>query len=213
MKKERVALATRNPGKLAEFGRLLASSGIEIVGLEDLPDFGEIAETGATFAENALLKARHVARASGLIAIADDSGLVVDALLGAPGIYSARYGDDWEALPGESRDQRNMRKLLHNMSAIAAGERGCHFETAIAAVAPTGEELVASGQWAGSVLFAPRGERGFGYDPVFLDPESGKSAAELAPDAKNAVSHRARALNGLMAQWPAFLSRCQLKRS
>lgn len=208
MKKQRIALATRNPGKVAEIGKLLASTGIGIVGLEELPGIGEIAETGVTFAENALLKARHVAAASGLIAIADDSGLVVDALFGAPGIYSARYGDDWEPLPGESRDQRNIRKLLHNMRAIPAVERACHFETAIVAVAPTGEELLASGQWPGSVLFAPRGKNGFGYDPVFLDPQSGKSAAELAPGIKNTVSHRARALARLLEQWPDFLRRC-----
>lgn len=211
MNKERVVLATRNRGKLAEFGKLLASSGIEIVGLDDFAEIGEIAETGTTFAENALLKARHAASATGLIALADDSGLVVDALCGAPGIYSARYGADWQSLPGESIDQRNMRKLLHEMRAIPAPERGCHFETAIAAVAPTGEELVTTGQWPGFVLLAPQGENGFGYDPVFFDPQSGKSAAELSPAAKNAVSHRSRALAQLLQQWPDFMAHCQRK--
>lgn len=200
----RIVLATRNRGKVAELQKLLEGNALEVLPLDSFPDIPEVPETGSTYAENALLKARAVAAATGLVAIADDSGLSVDALAGAPGIFSARYGDDWAQLPGESRDQRNIRKLLHAMRGLPPEERDCHFETAIAAVAPEGTELVVSGKWPGRVLLAPQGGNGFGYDPVFLDPESGRSAAQLDPAEKNAISHRGRALRALLEAWPDF---------
>lgn len=206
MKVERIVLASRNKGKLAELERLLSDEGIRVLGLDDFPEIGEIPETGTTFAENALIKARTVAQATGLPAMADDSGIVVDALAGAPGVFSARYGEDWAALPGESQDQRNMRKLLHYMRGVPPGQRNCHFETAIAAASPKGSTLVASGRWHGRVLQAPLGSNGFGYDPVFWDPQLDKSAAQLSQAEKNAVSHRGKAIRALLAQWPDFLA-------
>ena len=203
----KIALATRNKGKIAELSRLLQPRGIQVTGLEAYPDSGEIPETGASFAENALIKARAVAALTGLPALADDSGLMVDALAGAPGIFSARYGDDWESLPGETRDQRNIRKLLHNMRKIPKEDRACHFETAIAVATPGGTTEVATGTWAGRLLTAPLGENGFGYDPVFWDPERNKSAAQMSGAEKNRVSHRAAALEALLARWPDFEAR------
>lgn len=200
----KVVLASRNKGKLAELGQMLAPLGLEVVGAEEFPDLEEIEETGATFAENAMLKARHVASKTGLIAIADDSGLACDALDGAPGVFSARYGDDWEKLAGETRDQRNMRKLLRHMRDVPPDRRACHFETAIVAAAPDGPALIATGKWHGSLLDAPRGENGFGYDPIFLDPATGKSAAELSQAEKNALSHRGKALRQLLEHWSDF---------
>lgn len=202
---DRIILASRNKGKIAELNNLMQPYGIAVTGLEDYPEIGEIAETGTTFAENALIKARIVAKATGHVAIADDSGIVVDALGGAPGVYSARYADDWESLPNESRDQRNMRKLLHAMRKLDKPERGCHFETAIAAVSPCGKEVVAKGLWHGRIMQAPLGNNGFGYDPIFWDRELGKSAAQLSKAEKNAVSHRGKALRALMEQWQEFI--------
>lgn len=207
-KKTDIVLATRNSGKIRELGDLLADSGVNVLGLDSFPQIGEIEENGSTFAENALIKARAAAKATGLISIADDSGLVVDALGDRPGVYSARYGDDWEYLPDETRDQRNMRKLLHEMGNIA--NRACHFETAMAAVSPDGHELVARGIWHGTLLDAPCGHNGFGYDPVFHDPELGRSAATLSREEKNSRSHRGNALRALLAQWPAFLKSVQI---
>lgn len=200
----RLVLATRNHGKIEELSRLLQSRGIEVVGLDAFPDMGEIAETGASFAENALIKAKAVAEFTGLPALADDSGLAVDALQGAPGIFSARYGDDWEALPDETRDQRNIRKLLNQMRKLPQGQRACHFETAIAVATPGGTTLTATGQWHGRLLLAPLGKNGFGYDPVFWDSEAGRSAAQMKREEKNQISHRAKALASLLAQWPEF---------
>lgn len=198
----RLVIASGNPGKLAEFARLLAPLGVTCIpqrelGVDD-PD-----ETGATFVENALLKARHAARITGLPALADDSGLCVDALDGAPGLYSARYA-------GEPADaQANIRKLLDALSGVPAGRRGARFHASIALLrhAEDPQPLIAEGQWSGTVLEAPRGAGGFGYDPVFLDPASGRSAAELDPEVKARVSHRGRAVQALQARlaeagWP-----------
>lgn len=200
----RLVLATRNQGKIEELSRLLQSRGLEVVGLDAFPDMGEVAEIGASFVENALIKAKAVAEFTGFPALADDSGLVVDALQGAPGIFSARYGEDWEALTDETRDQRNIRKLLHEMRKIPQEQRACHFETAIAVATPGGTTLTATGQWQGSLLLAPLGKNGFGYDPVFWDNERGKSAAQMKREEKNKISHRAKALASLLAQWPSF---------
>lgn len=201
--KKSLVLATRNAGKIRELHALLSGLGFEVLGLDSFPRLGEIEETGSTFAENSLLKARTVAQATGLVALADDSGLEVDALNGAPGVYSARYSG-----PGAT-DEKNNRKLLDALHSVPEERRGCRFVSVVAAVAPGGAELLAEGRWEGRVLTAPRGAGGFGYDPLFLDLELGQSAAELAAEEKNARSHRGRALRALLAQWPAFWERVQ----
>lgn len=203
MNKTRVLLASANKGKIRELNRLLAPLGTEIVGLDEFPEIGEIPETGSTFEENALLKARAGAKASGLICLADDSGLMVDALAGAPGVFSARFGDDEETRPGESRDRRNTRKLLRLMR--GKSDRNCRFVTVMAVATPDGRELLARGEWPGLLLEEPRGENGFGYDPVFLDPETGLSAAQMSGEKKNGRSHRGRAARRLAELWPEFI--------
>lgn len=202
-----VILASRNAGKIRELGELLSTYDIHVLGLDSFPGIGDIEETGRTFEENALLKAQTVTQLTGHICIADDSGLEVDALDGAPGIHSARYADDWHSLDGESRDERNMRKLLSVLSKLPDAPRSARFVCCMAAVKPDfleGRDLVVRGTWEGSILDAPRGQNGFGYDPVFFDPESGKSAAELSGPEKNARSHRGKALRLLMEGWQDF---------
>lgn len=206
MKKNEIILASTNRGKISELAAMLAPAGILAHGLDEFPQIGEIEENGASFAENALIKARAVAKETGLVALADDSGLEVDALAGAPGIFSARFGNDLEFLPGENRDQRNTRKLLHLMRDVPEERRACRFVTAMAAVSPDGKELVTQGEWNGQLLFAPRGENGFGYDPVFFDPLLGLAAAELSQAEKNRRSHRGKALKSMLEQLPAFLA-------
>jgi len=196
--KKTLVLATRNSGKIKELEALLSGSGFAVLGLDAFPDIGEIEETGTTFAENAILKARTVAKATGLVALADDSGLQVDALSGAPGVYSARYSGEG------ATDERNNLKLLDALQSVPEDRRGCRFISVVAACAPNGAELLAEGRWEGRVLTALRGAGGFGYDPLFLDRELGKSAAELAPTEKNARSHRGRALRSLLENWPDF---------
>ena len=201
----RIVLATHNAGKVRELADPLTASGVEVLGLSAFPEIGEIEETGTTFEENALIKARAVAAITGLVSVADDSGLEVEALSGAPGVYSARYSDDWQSLPGESRDARNIRKLLHELANVPDERRGCRFVTCMAAVKPQGGEMVALGAWEGRVLQQPRGDNGFGYDPVFFDPTLGKAAAELTREQKNARSHRGNALRALLARWENFM--------
>jgi XTP/dITP diphosphohydrolase len=196
--KKTLVLATRNPGKIKELEALLSGLGFAVLGLGAFPDIGEVEETGATFAENALLKARAVAQATGLVALADDSGLQVDALSGAPGVYSARYSGQ------DATDEKNNLKLLDALKDVPEDRRGCRFVSVVAACAPNGAELLTEGRWEGRVLAAQRGAGGFGYDPLFLDLELGKSAAELAPAEKNARSHRGRALRALLTDWPDF---------
>jgi XTP/dITP diphosphohydrolase len=182
-------VASGNRGKLAEFQRLLGDAGIDFVAQADL-GVGDIEETGRTFVENALLKARHAARVTGLPALADDSGLCVDALDGAPGLYSARYA-------GAHGDAAaNIARLLRELQAIPGADRTAHFHCTLALLrhADDPRPLLAQGEWHGHVLDAPRGTGGFGYDPVFLDPASGLTAAELDPDTKARTSHRGIAL-------------------
>lgn len=208
-----VVLATRNKGKVREMEEPLRAFGLRVVGLDAFPDLPEVEETGATFEENALLKARDVARRTGLVAIADDSGLEVDALDGAPGVHSARYSDDMPDLPGESKDERNVMKLLACLSSVRLWQRSARFRTVIAACTPEGDTLVAPGAWEGSIACSPRGKNGFGYDPVFLDPELGRTAAELGAEEKMARSHRGNALRELLRLWPAFWERYLQKRA
>ena len=188
----KLVLASGNAGKLRELRALLATDGF---GLHAQSEFGvvDIDETGLTFVENALLKARHAARATGLPALADDSGLCVDALGGAPGLYSARFA----GMHGDA--QANNSKLLGLLGDLPDGQRGAHFHAVIVLLrhAEDPQPLIAEGSWHGRILHAPRGGGGFGYDPVFFDPVHAASAAELDPALKNRISHRGQALAAL----------------
>lgn len=188
----RLVLATGNRGKLAELQPLLADAGFELVTQGEL-GVDDAIEDGKTFVENALIKARHAAAATGLPALADDSGLVVPALGGAPGLHSARYA----GTHGDSA--ANIARLLAAMRDLAGDARRAYFHCALVLLrhADDPQPLLAEGSWHGRVLDAPRGAGGFGYDPVFLDEEHAASAAELAPALKNRISHRARALAAL----------------
>jgi XTP/dITP diphosphohydrolase len=194
-------LATRNPGKLAELARILAAGQVAaaIRGLDEFPDIGEIAETGCTFTENALIKARAVASATALPAVADDSGLCVDALNGMPGVLSAR----WAGRHGD--DDANLRLLLAQLAHVPPGRRGAHFTCAAALVLPSGREHVTEGTLAGAVAAAPRGANGFGYDPIFVPEGSELTTAQLSAQAKDAISHRGRALRALAPVIAALL--------
>lgn len=192
----RLLVASRNAKKLAELRRVLESEGIvgiEPVGLDEVPEFPEEPEDGATFAENALIKARSGALATGMPCLADDSGLAVDALNGMPGVLSAR----WAGRHGD--DAANNELLLGQLSDVPDERRGAAFVSACALVGPgvPGGEAVEEGRWPGSVLGGPRGEGGFGYDPLFLPEGSDRAAAELTPAEKDADSHRGRALRAL----------------
>ena len=189
-------LATRNQGKVRELRDPLARFGFDVQSLPE--DFPEIEENGTTFEENALIKARAVSEALGVAAAADDSGLEVDALGGAPGVYSARYSDDWPAIEGESKDERNNRKLLAELEGVPAEKRTARFRCCMALVIPGGEEIVVSGAWEGSIGFKRAGSNGFGYDPLFIDPELELTGAELTREAKMVRSHRGKALTKLL---------------
>ena len=179
-------LASQNKHKLTEMQSILSAHGVEVVLQSDIGLHVDVEETGETFAENAMLKAQAVMKASGLPAIADDSGVCVDALNGAPGVYSARYGGP------ELDDAGRYRLLLSNMH--GAKTRAAHFTSAIACVFPNGDTLEAQGICPGTIAFAPQGDGGFGYDPVFFLPELRKTYAQLTPEEKAAVSHRGKAL-------------------
>ena len=185
-------VATGNQGKLREIRRLCAEHGIEVLGLEDFPGAPEVVEDGATFAENARKKALGLARFSGRPTLADDSGLVVAALSGAPGVRSARYA-------GESADDAaNNRKLLAALAEVPAGARQGAFCCVMALCAPDGTCRLFEGRLEGMLLDAPRGSGGFGYDPLFLVPEYGKTLAELPLEVKNRISHRGQALRQVL---------------
>ena len=188
--RSRVVLATRNPGKLAELRRML--TGFSVLGLADVPEFPEAPETGATFAANALAKARDAAAATGLPSVADDSGLTVDALNGMPGVLSAR----WSGRHGA--DRANLELVLAQIADVPDERRGAAFVCAAALVVPDGPEAVVHGQWTGRIARAPRGGNGFGYDPIFVPEGETRTSAELSAAEKDAASHRARALRALL---------------
>ncbi len=193
----KLLLATRNAGKLVELRRIMADAGldgVEVLGLSDVAEFPDAPETGATFAENALAKARDAAAATGLASVADDSGITVDALNGMPGVLSAR----WSGRHGD--DEANLRLVLDQLSDTPDERRGAGFVCAAALVAPAGtpEETVVHGTWRGTLLRAPRGENGFGYDPIFRPEGDERSSAELSPAEKDALSHRGQALRALV---------------
>lgn len=189
----RVVLATGNPGKLREMQRLLAPLGFEIVA-QDALGVAAAEETGASFVENAIIKARNASLATGLPAIADDSGLEVDALKGAPGIRSARFAG------ADAGDTDNTHMLLQRLAGLPADKRTARFRCLMVFMrhADDPTPVIAQGTWEGRILEEPRGDHGFGYDPVFLVPETGTSAAELDPAEKNRWSHRARAATALV---------------
>ena len=189
-------MATRNAGKVRELRDLLQGLGIELLSLVDFPDLPEIPEDGATFAENAGTKAREVVRLTQLPALADDSGLEVAALKGRPGVFSARYALD-RTQPKIPGDADNWRKLLEEMAGVPWEERAARFVCAISLALTDGRVFTARGECRGAIALEPRGEHGFGYDPVFWVPEYGRTMAELGPEVKNRLSHRARALAAL----------------
>jgi XTP/dITP diphosphohydrolase len=194
----RLLVATYNPGKMVEYAELLQELPVELVSLADLGIDLEVEETGTTFAENALLKARAFAEASGLVTMADDSGLEVDALDGAPGVYSARYGG-----PGAT-DEDRYKKLLEEIADVPQGERTARFRCVIALAWPDGRRAFTEGTVEGKIACSARGEHGFGYDPVFYLPKDRRTMAELPPEVKNQISHRAEAARALVD----LLSRC-----
>lgn len=190
----KVVLATGNAGKIKELARLLDGLGVEVVAQSEF-GVSDAVESGVTFAENSLIKARHAAVATGLPAIADDSGLSVDALDGAPGVYSARYAGP------DADDERNNDKLLAALEAVDDDQRGAAFHCVATYVAADEDRVIQTeGVWRGSILRQRQGAGGFGYDPIFLDPQSGMSSADLTPEQKSARSHRGQALRALIEQ-------------
>lgn len=210
-----ICAATGNAGKLKELRRILEAQGHTVKSQRELGVTLEPDETGETFAQNALIKARAICEAAGVATIADDSGLCVDALGGAPGVYSARYcghhGDD----------EANNDKLLRELRAVPEGQRAAAFESAVCLYLPGGEYILCSGRCPGRILFARKGHNGFGYDPLFapdhvgiaggglLPNAAGRSYAELSDDEKDAISHRGAALRALQKKLPAFLQKAQ----
>ena len=196
---EKFVLATHNPGKLKEMGDILARFGVEVVSPKDLGLTVDVEETGTTFAENAMLKAKAICAAAKLPAIADDSGLCVDALNGGPGVYSARYG-------GEGLDDKGRYMLLLN-NMRGQTTRTAHFTCAIACAFPNGDTLTAEGRCDGTIAYAPMGEGGFGYDPVFFVPELKKTFGQLTAEEKSSISHRGRALESFIGKLETYLKK------
>ncbi|WP_338209907.1 XTP/dITP diphosphatase [Lactiplantibacillus paraxiangfangensis] len=193
-KPQTLIVATNNPNKAREFGAMFEKYAITIKTLADFPNIPEIKENGITFEENATKKAQTVVDATGLPAIADDSGLMVDALHGDPGVFSARYA-------GDHNDAANNAKLLANLGGVPEEKRTATFHTTLVAIKPDGAKLVVNGELHGRILIAPRGDNGFGYDPLFWSEQYQKSLAELTPEQKNAISHRGDALRKLMEKF------------
>ncbi len=191
---QKLLLATRNQGKIVEFRRILdalAPGEIELVGLEVFPDLHDVDETGKTFQENALLKAREMSEATGLPAIADDSGLCVDALNGDPGIFSARWAGE------HGNDKANLEKVLEQLKDVPDGERTGYFICVAALYLPDGRTHCEEGRFLGTILRSPVGENGFGYDPIFQPEGLSISSAEMSSEEKDAMSHRGKALRAI----------------
>jgi XTP/dITP diphosphohydrolase len=192
--RHKLLLATRNKGKIEEFRRILediAAGEIELVGLEQFPDLHDVDETGSTFEENALLKAREMCLASGIPAIADDSGLCVDFLNGDPGIFSAR----WAGSHGD--DRANTAKVLESLTGVPDENRGAHFTCVAALALPDGRTHVEQAHFDGWILHAPVGDQGFGYDPIFRPEGFEISSAQMSAEAKDAISHRGKSLRAI----------------
>ena len=195
-----LVIATQNPGKVREIRKALKGLGLRIYSLSDFSDLPGIEEDGKSFAENALKKARFYSKYSGKLTIADDSGLEVDALKGLPGIHSARY-----AGKGASNRENN-RKLLREMEGVPLSKRGARFKCAMAIVSNEGKEVVAEGSCKGRIGIREVGKKGFGYDPLFILPQYGKTMAQLSLSEKNRISHRGKALRKLRKIIRAFMS-------
>ena len=194
MSRHKLLLATRNKGKIEEFRRILediAAGEIELVGLEQFPDLHDVDETGSTFEENALLKAREMSLASGIPAIADDSGLCVDFLNGDPGIFSAR----WAGIHGD--DRANTAKVLESLIGVPDEKRSAHFTCVAALALPDGRIHVEEAHFSGWILHSPIGDQGFGYDPIFRPEGYEISSAQMSADAKDAISHRGKSLRAI----------------
>ena len=190
----KVVLASKNPHKLVEIDAITRQLGIELILQSELGIDIDVEETGTTFEENSFIKAEAVMKATGLPAMADDSGLAVDALNGAPGVYSARYG-------GKDSDAARTAYLLENMADVPEAQRTARFVSAIACALPDGSVVTAEGYCEGTITFETRGDNGFGYDPVFYVPSLGKTFAEADGAEKNAISHRGNALNEFLKAW------------
>ena len=188
---QEVIIATKNAGKAREFEEIFARRGMAVRTLLDFPDIPDVEETGKTFEENAILKAETISRALNRMVIGDDSGLMVDALEGRPGIYSARFAGE------PKNDQANIDKLLGELAGVPEDKRTARFYCALAVAVPGGKTVTVSGTCEGRILEEQRGTNGFGYDPVFFVPEKGLAMAELPSDEKNKISHRANALKKL----------------
>ncbi|PLS01335.1 XTP/dITP diphosphatase [Neobacillus cucumis] len=198
-----VIIATKNPGKAREFEHIFASRGIMVRTLLDFPEIPEVEETGTTFEENAILKAEAVSRALNKMVIGDDSGLMVDALEGRPGIFSARYAGE------PKNDENNTDKVLQELQGVPEEKRTARFYCALAMAIPGQETRTVSGTCEGRILEERRGTNGFGYDPVFYVPEKGSAMAELPSEEKNKISHRAAALKKLESVLDAILERAE----
>ncbi len=198
-----IVLATRNHNKLREFREMLQELQVRVRSCDDFPGCPDAVEDGNSFAENALKKARLVAAYTGRLTLADDSGLEVDVLGGAPGIYSARYG----GVQGD--DRSNIEKLLRELAGVPRARRTAQFRCVIAIVAPGGREDIVEGVCRGVIIEQPRGTGGFGYDPVFLDEASGRTFAEMDAGHKNSISHRSRAVQELKKVLPGFPERAR----
>jgi XTP/dITP diphosphohydrolase len=186
-----VIIATKNPGKAKEFEHIFAPRGIAVKTLLDYPEIEDVEETGSTFEENATLKAEAVSKILNKMVIGDDSGLIVDALEGRPGIYSARYAGE------HKNDQKNLEKVLDELKGVSEEDRTARFYCALAVALPGKEAITVSGTCEGRILDEQRGTNGFGYDPVFYVPDKSRTMAELTSDEKNKISHRANALKKL----------------
>jgi XTP/dITP diphosphohydrolase len=200
----KLVLATRNGSKIDELRRILSGvqviSGVHVIGLGDYPDAPDVPETELTFSGNALLKARAIAAHTGLAAVADDSGLCVDAMNGMPGVFSAR----WSGRHGD--DRANLELLLGQLADVPPRLRGAHFACAAAVALPSGPDRVVSGRVDGQIIDVPRGTGGFGYDPIFVPDGDDRTTAEMTPAEKDAISHRGRAFRALAEILPALLS-------
>lgn len=202
---QEVIIATKNAGKAKEFIRMFKPLGFEVKTLLDFPEMQDVEETGKTFEENAVLKAETISKLLNRMVIADDSGLIIDALDGRPGIYSARYA-------GEAKnDDANMDKVLAEMSRVPEEERAARFYCALAIADPGKQTVAFSGTCEGTILTEKRGTNGFGYDPIFFCTEKGKAMAELTPDEKGEVSHRANALKKLEGSLQAIVQGVERK--
>ena len=203
--RETLLIATRNEGKTKEFRAIFDKLGYDVENLNDYRDLPEVAETGMTFEENARLKAETISKLTGKMVLADDSGLKVDVLGGLPGVWSARFAGVG------ATDQENNAKLLHELAMVfELKDRSAQFHTTLVVASPGKESLVVEADWPGYINFEPKGENGFGYDPLFLVGETGKSSAELTLEEKNSQSHRALAVKKLLEVFPSWQSKPSL---